>query len=159
MDVDDCPVEQNALVTLREITADTVGGICRLSDTLSAEQQKMVAPNAYSIAQAHFEARAWFRAVYADETPVGFVMLYDDPEKDHVYLWRFMIAGPHQGKGFGRRALELVFEHALRRPNVRAVKASYVPIDGGAGPFYRKLGFEPTGEMDGDEVVIRLALR
>ncbi len=146
-------------ICLREVTAETVGQICRLSDTLSSQQQRMVAPNAYSIAQAHFEERAWFRAVYADEVPVGFVMLHDDPEKDYVYLWRFMIAGPHQKKGYGRRALELVFERARSRPSARAIKASYVPIEGGAGPFYRKLGFEPTGEMDGDEVVVRCPLR
>jgi diamine N-acetyltransferase len=148
-----------AVITLREVTAETVGHVCKLSDTLSDPQKKMVAPNAYSIAQAHFEKRAWFRAVYANDVPVGFVMLYDDAEKDHVYLWRFMIAGEHQGKGYGRRALELVFDHARTRPNAREITASYVPIEGGAGPFYRKLGFEPTGEMEGEEVVIRRPLR
>ncbi len=157
--MDEQSMERDAVVSLREVTAETVGRICKLSDTLSADQQKMVAPNAYSIAQAHFEKHAWFRAVYADEVPVGFVMLYDDAQSDSAYLWRFMIAGPHQGKGFGRRALELVFERAKERPNVREIKASYVPIEGGAGPFYRRLGFEPTGETEGEEVVIRLALR
>jgi diamine N-acetyltransferase len=157
--VDQQTARQGAVVTLREVTGETVGRICRLSDTLSAEQQKMVAPNAYSIAQAHFEKHAWFRAVYADDVPVGFVMLYDDAKREHVYLWRFMIAGSHQKKGYGRRALELVFDHVRARSNVREIKASYVPIEGGAGPFYRKLGFEPTGEMEGEEVVIRRALR
>jgi diamine N-acetyltransferase len=157
--MDDHDVGREAVVSLREVTSETVGRICKLSDTLSDEQKKMVAPNAYSIAQAYFEKHAWFRAVYADDVPVGFVMLYDDAEKDSIYLWRFMIAGLHQGKDFGRRALQLVFEHAKERPNVQEIKASYVPIDGGSGPFYRKLGFEPTGEMEGEEVVIRLALR
>lgn len=146
-------------ISLREVTRETVGAVCKLSNTLSAQQQRMVAPNAVSIAQAHFEPKAWFRAVYAGEAPVGFVMLYDDPEKDSIYLWRFMIAGPHQHKGYGRRALELVFEHARARDNVREIRASYVPIDGGPGPFYRGLGFEPTGETEDDEVVIRRALR
>jgi diamine N-acetyltransferase len=157
--MDQRAVVEDVAVDLREVTAETVGQVCELSDTLSDSQKKMVAPNAYSIAQAHFEKNAWFRAVYADETPVGFVMLYDDADKDRVYLWRFMIAGEHQGKGYGRRALELVLEHARRRPNAREITASYVPIEGGAGPFYRKLGFEPTGAMDGEEVVIRRSLR
>jgi hypothetical protein len=30
-----------------------------------------------SIAQVHFRPEAWFRAICADDTPVGFVMLYD----------------------------------------------------------------------------------
>jgi diamine N-acetyltransferase len=152
-------VETQAVISLREVTSETVRQVCKLSDTLSPSQQKMVASNAYSIAQAHFEKHAWFRAVYAEDDPVGFVMLYNDPEADHVYLWRFMIAGPHQKKGYGRHALQLVFEHALSRPNAHSIKASYVPAEGGAGPFYRKLGFEPTGEMDGEEIVIRRPLR
>jgi diamine N-acetyltransferase len=45
------------------------------------EQRGYVAPNAISIARGHFEPRAWFRAVFADETPVGFVMLSEDSDK------------------------------------------------------------------------------
>ena len=157
--MDEQNVGREAVVSLREVTQETVGRICKLSDTLSPEQQKLVAPNAYSIAQAHFEKHAWFRAVYAGDDPVGFVMLYDDPDKDAVYLWRLMIAAPHQRRGYGRRALELILDRARARPNVREIRASYVPSDGGPGPFYRKLGFEPTGEIEDDEVVIRLALR
>ena len=66
-----------AKVSLCEVTEKTVHQICDLSDTLSEQQQKMVAPNARSIAQAHFSDKAWFRAVYAGEAPVGFIMLHD----------------------------------------------------------------------------------
>ncbi|MBF6223479.1 GNAT family N-acetyltransferase, partial [Nocardia abscessus] len=62
-------------ITLRRITAWTVTDICDLSETLSDEQREMVADNAVSIAEAHFSENAWFRAIYLDETPVGFVML------------------------------------------------------------------------------------
>ena len=147
-----------AKVSLREVTEKTVVQICNLSDTLSERQQKMVAPNARSIAQAHFSDKAWFRAIYADETPVGFIMLYDDPEGGEYFLWRLMIAGPHQGKGYGRRAVELLVDYVKARPKADELLTSYVPIEGGPEGFYRKLGFEPTGEMDGDEVVMRLRL-
>jgi diamine N-acetyltransferase len=50
-------------------------------------EQEMVTPNAISIAQAHFPARAWFRAIYTDEEPVGLVMLSDEPGKSTYYLW------------------------------------------------------------------------
>jgi len=149
---------RGARVTLREITEKTVVAICRLSDTLPEDQRKMVAPNAISIAQAHFAEHAWFRAVYADEMPVGFVMLWDDPKKAVYGLWRLMIAAPHQGRGYGRRALEQVVEYVKGRPNATELKASYVPMEGGPEGFYRKLGFEPTGETEGEEIVVRLAL-
>ena len=147
-----------SVISLREITGETVVQICELSDTLSEEQHKMVAPNGVSIAQAHFADRAWFRAIYAGEEPVGFIMLSDEPEKPNYYLWRFMIAGPHQGKGYGRRALELLIEYVKTRPGAKELMTSYVPIEGGPEGFYRKLGFEPTGEVHGGEVEIRLAL-
>ena len=143
------------VVTLREITRQTVREVCRLSDALLEHQKRMVAPNAVSIAQAHFDPKAWFRAIYADEQPVGFVMIYDDPGNADYYLWRFMISGPHQGHGYGRRALELVLDYIRSRPNAAEVKLGYVPIDGNPGPFYRKLGFVPTGEISDGEVVMR----
>ena len=94
-----------AEVSLREITADTVVTICRLSDTLVEPQKRVVAPNAISIAQAHFSEHAWFRAIYADDEPVGFIMLYDNPDEPTYFLWRLMVAAPHQGKGYGRQAI------------------------------------------------------
>ncbi|MBN1641517.1 MAG: GNAT family N-acetyltransferase [Anaerolineae bacterium] len=151
-------VGPDATVSLREITAETVLQICDLSDTLPEQQQRMVAENAVSIAQAHFSDKAWFRAIYADEAPVGFVMLYNDPEQAAYFLWRLMIAAPHQGKGYGRRAIELLVDYVRTRPGAKELRTSYVPIEGGPEGFYRKLGFEPTGEILEREVVMRLPL-
>ncbi|MGB2982509.1 MAG: GNAT family N-acetyltransferase [Candidatus Bipolaricaulia bacterium] len=150
--------EDKHVISLREITFETVREICNLSDTLSDPQQKMVAPNAISIAQAHFHDKAWFRAIYAGEEPVGFVMIYDDPNKGDYFLWRLMIAGPHQGKGFGRHAMRQVIEYVRSRPGAESLGASYVPTEGGPKDFYHKLGFEPTGEIDHGEVVVKLSL-
>ncbi|KAA3663772.1 MAG: GNAT family N-acetyltransferase [Chloroflexi bacterium] len=85
----------DAVVTLREITKETVRSIIDLK--VAPAQDNFVAPNAVSIAQAHFDDKAWFRAIYADETPVGFVMLFDDAEKPFYYLWRYMIDAKYQG--------------------------------------------------------------
>ena len=86
-----------AEVTLREVTRETVRVICKLE--VAPEQRGFVAPNAVSIAQAYFEPKAWFRAVYAGEEPVGFVMLFEDTSAEEYYLWRFMIAAEHQEQG------------------------------------------------------------
>jgi diamine N-acetyltransferase len=146
----------DATVTLREVTAETVRTICRL--TVHPHQTGFVTPNAISIAEAHFSPLAWFRAIYADDTPVGFVMLEDNPERQEYFLWRYMIAGEHQGKGFGRRALELVIDHVRTRPGATALDTSYVPGEGSPRDFYARLGFVETGEMEEDERVMRLAL-
>lgn len=149
--------ERGANVTLREVTRDTVREICNLR--AGPGQQGFVAPNAISIAQAYFDReRAWFRAVFADETPVGFVMLSDDPEKPEYFLWRFMIDARYQRNGFGSRAIEILVDHVRTRPSAISLFTSVVPGDGTPGPFYEGLGFVYTGEKDEGELVMRLDL-
>jgi len=147
-----------ARVSLREITADTVRDVCRLTDTLPPPKRFMVAPNAVSIAQAHFEEHAWFRAIYAGEIPVGFVMLYEDEQEEEYFLWRYMIAEPHHGKGFGRRGLELVIAHVRTQPGAKMLETSCGQGPGSPEGFYQTLGFTRNGKMLGQEVGLSLAL-
>ena len=58
-----------------EITEETLLDALRLSSTLLENQNKAVASNAVSIAQAHYAKNAWFRAIYAGDEMVGFIML------------------------------------------------------------------------------------
>ena len=126
---------------------------------VSQAQKEMVAPNAVSIAQAHFEEKAWFRGIYADETPVGFIMLFDNPEEPVYFLWRLMVAEDYQGLGYGRKAVAHLVQYVKTRPNATELKVSHVKeVPGNPGPFYKKLGFEYTGEEKGGELMMRLAL-
>ncbi len=152
----DPAVTPESPVTLREVTKDTVREVSTL---LVAEgQKKFVAPNAISIAQAHFEPKAWFRAVFAGETPVGYVMLFDDPEAPEYYLWRYMIDARYQRMGFGRQALEQVIAYVRTRPNAKELLTSCVPGEGSPCPFYERLGFVFTGDEEHGELVMRLKL-
>lgn len=147
----------DATVTLREVTKETAREIMRLK--VSPEQEQFVAPNSWSIAQAYFDREtAWFRGIYADDVPVGFMMLSDDPAKEEYFLWRFMIDARYQGHGFGRRAIERLIEYVRTRPGAKTLLVSCVPGDGSPCPFYEKLGFVYTGEKDEDELVMRLDL-
>jgi len=148
----------NGAVTLQEITADTVYGICLLSDTLTEPKKNFVAPNAISLAQAHFNPHAWFRAIYAGKAPVGFMMIVDNDQEQNYFLWRFMIAGPYHGRGYGRQAIQRLVEYVKTRPGAQELLVSCGQGEGSPEGFYRKLGFEDTGEKIGHEVVLRLAL-
>jgi diamine N-acetyltransferase len=148
---------QDSVVTLREITEDTVRTICDLS--VREDQTQFVASNALSIAQAYFCKHAWFRAICADATPVGFVMLGDQPEKPEYFLWRFMIDARYQGMGFGRRAMELLIGYVKTRPSAEELLTSVVQGEGGAQGFYEKIGFRLTGEYEEGEALMRLTLR
>jgi len=143
-------------ITLREVTGETVRTICNLR--VAKDQEKFVAPNAVSIAEAYFTKEAWFRAIYADETPVGFVMLDENPEKGRYFLWRFMIDEKHQRKGYGRKALELVIQHVQTRLNAKELYLTYHEGEGSPYPFYRKRGFENTGNIECGELEMKLVL-
>ena len=148
---------RDAAVSLREIKRETLRPFLRMK--VAESQERMVANNAVSIAQAHFEPKAWFRGIYADETPVGFIMLYDDPGEPVYFLWRLMVADEFQGMGYGRKAIAQLVEYVKTRPNATELKVSHVPeLPGNPGPFYQKLGFEYTGEEDDGELVMRLKL-
>jgi diamine N-acetyltransferase len=145
------------LIQLREITKENFKAILRLK--VAPTQEKFVASNAISIAEAHFyPENSWFRAIYYDETPVGFLMLDDQPQKSLYFLWRFMIDASQQGKGYGREAIKLLVQHVATRPNATALFVSYVPSEGGPALFYQKLGFVPTGEIEEGEIVAMLLL-
>lgn len=145
-------------VTLREITAETVRAVTKLS--VAESQKGFVAPNAVSLSEALFSDEAWYRAVYADDELVGFVMLSDEslkkepPAEPNIGLWRLMIDQAHQGRGIGRQVMKLVLEYVRSRPGIHYFYTSYVPEPGGPGPFYLGLGFEPNGEVEDGEIVL-----
>jgi len=151
------------LVSLREISADTVREITRLA--VRPEQQRFVASNAVSLAQALFSEEAWYRAIYADESPAGFVMLYDEsiravpPAEPEVDLWRFMIDAQFQGQGIGAAALAQVIAHVQSKKAFSTLAVSYVPGAGCPEAFYLKAGFRHTGKLDDGEIILELPLR
>lgn len=153
---------QNVKVGLREVTRDTVRTICDLK--VSKEQEQFVASNSISIAEAHFSNEAWFRAVYADETPVGFVMLARVPREERArlgthFLWRFMIDERYQGRGYGGKALESVMQHLKKESNANALHTSCREGKGSPKGFYKKMGFKETGEkLDNGERIMKLKL-
>jgi diamine N-acetyltransferase len=149
-------------ISLREINADTVRDITSLS--VAPAQQRFVATNAVSLAQALFSPEAWYRAIYADETPAGFVMLYDEslrpapPPQPQIAVWRFMVDTQFQRTGVGAAALEQVIAHVRRKGLFSSLLVSYVPGDGCPEDFYLRAGFKHTGRIDDGEIVLELAL-
>ena len=143
-------------VSLREVTKENINPVLRLQ--VHKKQEQFVANNAWSIAQGTYSDLSWFRAIYADDTPVGFVMLELNPAKEEYYVWRLMVDGKHQGKGYGRKALQLIIEFVRDKTDAKQLLLSYVPAEGSAVTFYKKLGFVETGEVEEGENIMKLAL-
>jgi diamine N-acetyltransferase len=57
-------------------------------------------------------------------------MLHDEPREPKYYSWRPIIAGEHQGKGYGRRAMGLLIEHVKTRLVAEELLLSYLPGEG-----------------------------
>jgi diamine N-acetyltransferase len=163
----DARLTKESLVSLRAITADNVRMVSLLD--VHDGQRHLVAPNAFSLAQAYVHPDAWPRAIYADDVPVGFAMLEDasivpgaEPRlhegAPYVALWRFMIDARFQQLGFGAQALTLLIAHARTRVAAKNMLLSFVPEENNPEPFYQRFGFVRTGEVDDGEVVMRLSL-
>ncbi|MFV2119959.1 GNAT family N-acetyltransferase [Streptomyces sp. Act-28] len=149
---------------LVEITPDNVLEACALR--VRPEQEGFVAPVARSLAPAYATPdTAGPRLVYDGDRPVAFVMGFfgvrfdsDDPgDRPRSGLWRLAVSAGHQGRGYGRFAVEAVCEQVRRRGGSR-VTVSWRPGEHGPEGFYLGLGFRPTGETSGDQVVAELDL-
>ena len=149
-------------IELRVLTNDNFIGVMNLE--VDENQKKFVAPNSVSMAVAHFSNYATMRGIFYGDEPVGFIMLADpvsgeDEFNGMYFLWRFMIDKNHQGKGYGKKALNLILDYVRNRPNAEYLYSSYEPGENGPEMFYiEKMGFEKTDKMLGDEVMIRKKL-
>jgi diamine N-acetyltransferase len=140
---------------LERVTQDNVRVACTLK--LRADQDGLVAPVAWSLADAYtMPDIAWPRVIYDGDQLVGFVMAAFAPDHDnplfHSYLWRLNIGAEHQGKGYGRFAVEELGQEAVRRGH-RRLTVSYHAGQHGPEAFYERLGFHPTGEYNEGEAV------
>jgi len=151
-------------VSLREITSANRSAVEALSVTeVQSDYVTGIADSLVEAAETP-DARPWYRAVYADDEPVGFVMLSDgitvaNPEYlGPYYLWRLLIDQRHQGRGYGSAALRLAVEHLRSRADARVLITSVGQGPASPGGFYLRQGFRPTGAVHQGELVLELDL-
>ncbi|HEU4449208.1 MAG TPA: GNAT family N-acetyltransferase [Gaiellaceae bacterium] len=105
-------------VSLREITDENRDPVVALR--VAASQEGFVSSVADSLEEAREipEGNPWYRAVYPDAQPVGFVMLSWNVTPDPAriigpwFLWKLLIDERHQGRGYGPEAVKLVADIA-----------------------------------------------
>ena len=151
-------------VALREISSANRGAVLQLR--VSPEQVRFVGGVGEALADAEEfpEANPWYRAIYAGDTPVGFVMISWDvtPAPPSIigpwFLWKLLIDSRYQKRGYGRAAVDEIAS-IVRGEGATELLTSYVEGDGDPGGFYERLGFTPTGERDANnEVILALQL-
>jgi diamine N-acetyltransferase len=141
-------------LTIAELTPETVEAAVKLE--LAPGQDRFVAPVAVSLAEAYVTPTAWPRVILDGGEVVGFIMGNFDPDNEvlafRAGIWRLNVAGTAQGRGIGRFAVAQLEAEAARR-GVETITVMWERGDGGPDGFYRRLGFEPTGEELFGEVV------
>lgn len=152
------------MITLQDVSYENLRAVIKIYETLSESDKKHVAPNVVSLAEAYLNYDiAWPKAIVLDETIIGFVMLgldnYIAKEEDWpvYFLWRFMIGGEYQGKGYGKAVLNMLVDKC-KAENIRYLYVSSTKYDPMPYEMYIKYGFEDTGEVDDGEQVLKLKI-
>jgi len=140
-------------VTLRPITRENFRTVLNL--TLHPGQEKFVADNIKSIANAYVEPTFVQLAVYAGDDLVGFAMYGQHPKTGAWWVIRLMIDRKHQGKGYGRAAMEALIETMAERVGCEEIVTSFVAANTVAANLYVSLGFRPTNEIEDGEPLVR----
>jgi diamine N-acetyltransferase len=137
-------------VSLRAIDDSNREAVESLDVTPRQEQFVSNAADSIREAAAEPDGRALYWAIYADEVPVGFVMISDEvgaPGYFPQYLWKLFIDRRYQGRGYGTATLDLIAEYFRRRPDVQIMRTSCGQGDGSPLGFYERYGFRQTGEI------------
>ena len=160
------------MLKLKKIDRTNIGEILKLE--VFDNQKNFVATNNSSIIEAYIAITenndVFTFGIYNDDTPIGFLMIGYDvnsdgkgaPEiaKGNYNIWRLMIDKKYQGKGFGKKAMNLALEFINTFPcgTAKYCWLSYESDNDVARQLYKSVGFEETDEKDGEEIVAILKL-
>jgi diamine N-acetyltransferase len=117
---------------------------------VSDAQRGWVAPNDYSLVEAHYEGDLVPLGYYVNGQMVGFGMYSStlDSDENAYPIYRLMIDAALQGHGYGRAALRAMMAHMQATlPACQRIGISFEPDNTPAQKLYESEGFVLTGRM------------
>ena len=160
------------MLKLKKINRTNIGEILKLE--VFDNQKNFVATNNSSIIEAYIAITenndVFTFGIYNDDTSIGFLMIGYDVNSDgegapkiakgNYNIWRLMIDKKYQGKGFGKKAMDLALEFINTFPceTAKYCWSSYESDNDVARQLYKSVGFVETDEKDGEEIVAVLKL-
>lgn len=142
---------------LKEVTPENWRKVNSLE--VKDEQKKFVASNVTILARAYayrnYNSKVY--AVYNEDNPIGLIMQRDYLRDNKVIciLDQFMIDKKYQGKGFGKKTMELWLSMIKNEGKYDSIMLCYIEGNLEAEKMYKKLGFVRCPEEDdGDELVM-----
>jgi diamine N-acetyltransferase len=128
------------VVTPAEITDTNQEAVLALRIAPGQERFVGSVPDALADAAAYPHAKPWYRVVYADHEPVGFMMLSwnVDPRLPAIigpwFLRKLLIDERYQGRGYGAEVVRKVVQ-LVRAEGATELLTSYLPDEGGRSIF------------------------
>lgn len=122
------------------------------------DQEEFVASNAYSLIQAQYVGGLFPLCIYDGEQMVGFTMWEEDQETHDLGMCRLMIDQKFQNQGYGRASVIKLMELVRQKYGQVPFYTSIEPENVVAGELYMNLGFKKTGDLIGDEIVLKAQL-
>ncbi|MGC9780872.1 MAG: GNAT family N-acetyltransferase [Candidatus Heimdallarchaeota archaeon] len=128
-------------VVLRDIIRENFEELVSLH--VDQEQEQFVASNLYTIAQMQFKEEKIAKGVYVDNKAVGLIA-YALEDYD---IWRLMIDIRYQGRGYGKRAMELVLDILRKDGRLKTARTSIVVENVVMRNLIESKGFKENGKV------------
>ena len=144
------------MIHLKEITPENWRNPLRVS----LQQEKYVANSTTLLARAyayrHLGSVAF--VIDEDEFPVGMALYYDCKPLNAYDFSQLFIDDRYQGKGYGKEAARLIIDRMKQEGRFEKIILCYVEENEGARVLFESLGFQYTGDVDGDEITMELVI-
>ena len=148
--------DRERCVTLHAVTSDNWRDVAALQVTES--QQAFVAEPSYYLALCCYGDDWRPLAISTDGRVIGFMMWAVDETDGSCWLGGILIDQAYQRQGYGRQAVRAAIVTLSEADGYEDFALSYHPSNAAARHLYETLGFEETGEWEGDEIVARLTV-
>lgn len=147
------------MIEIKLVDESSYQAVLDLKISEADERARFVSPNVRSLADAWLY-RENGDVIYWNELVVGFLLLEIDKDEAEYFIWRIMIGQQYQGRGYGRKALEVLIKEAQMDRVCSHIVADYVVGNEKMKHLLTSLGFQETGFIEeNNEVAMRLDLK
>ena len=151
------------MIEIKLVDESSFQAVLDLKISEADERARFVSPNVRSLADAWLyreNGDVFPMAIYWNELVVGFLLLEIDKDEAEYFIWRIMIGQQYQGRGYGRKALEVLIKEARMDSACTHIVADYVVGNEKMKHLLTSLGFQETGFIEeNNEVAMRLDLK
>ena len=142
------------MISVEDVNSQNVFDVCELttnSNGIGTVMEEYLCCNAISLAESKYYPEMYPKAIYNNETLIGFAMYkHIKSEPKTATICRFMLDYKYQHKGLGKKA----FESILNYLKAQGISRVVIMIDENnltAKKLYLSFGFKFTGEIDKNE--------